>query len=240
MNIKVVGSSSKGNCYIINNELILDAGMSFKDIQIACNFNFIGKTAFITHEHKDHSLSVEKLTEYSVVVYMSKGTKETLGLKHHNIKTIPALKQFKVGNYTIMPFDVQHDAAEPLGFLICDSRTGEKLLFATDTYFIKYKFDKVDYFLLECNYSEKIVEKELENGSLNPALAKRLLTSHFSLENVIIFLKGLDLKYTKLVMLIHLSDNNSDAESFCREIEKEIAVETAALNKGNNVELIKL
>lgn len=237
MKIKVVGSSSDGNCYIVNDELILDAGMPFKDIQKACGFKLGDKKCLVTHEHGDHSKAVERLAEYSTSIYMSKGTKEALGANRHNITAIEPMKQIKILNYIVLPFQTEHDAAEPLGFLIQDTRTGEKLLFATDTYFIRYKFQNVDYFLLECNYSEKIVHERIENNEINSMLAKRLLTSHFSLENVIEFLKGLDLRKTSKIMLIHLSDSNSDEKMFCRRIESETSVETIALNKGDLIDL---
>ncbi len=39
-----------------------------------------------------------------------------MNLKGHRFKVIKALKQFNVGNFTILPFDTEHDAAEPLRF----------------------------------------------------------------------------------------------------------------------------
>ncbi len=44
MKLQVLGSSSKGNCYLIetnkNEKLILDAGVNFKIVQKELNFNF--------------------------------------------------------------------------------------------------------------------------------------------------------------------------------------------------------
>ena len=59
MNLKVLGSGSSGNCYLIeandNEKLILDAGVKFKIVQKELNFNFNGiKAVLITHEHMDH------------------------------------------------------------------------------------------------------------------------------------------------------------------------------------------
>lgn len=42
MMLKVLGSSSKGNCYILENEseaLILEAGIKFQDVKKALNWN---------------------------------------------------------------------------------------------------------------------------------------------------------------------------------------------------------
>ena len=59
MKLKVLGSSSSGNCYLIeankDEKLILDAGINFKDVQKELNFNFNGILGvLVTHEHMDH------------------------------------------------------------------------------------------------------------------------------------------------------------------------------------------
>jgi len=59
-----------------------------------------------------------------------------------------------------------------------------------------------------------------EAGLVPPALKKRILKSHFSLENVKEFLKANDLSRVQEIWLLHLSDGNSDAERFKREIQE--------------------
>ncbi len=121
--ISVLGSNSSGNCYLVNSPLtneilILDAGVSFKEIQKAVNFNFKNVTgALITHEHGDHIKSAEKLAEIGIDIYASSGTfmsKNLIGYRYHIVQ---ALKEFKVGNFKILPFKTQHDAEEPLRIL---------------------------------------------------------------------------------------------------------------------------
>jgi phosphoribosyl 1,2-cyclic phosphodiesterase len=55
---------------------------------------------------------------------------------------------------------------------------------------------------------------------VEPALKTRILKSHFSLKNVKKFLLANDLSRVKEIWLIHLSDGNSDAELFKREIQE--------------------
>lgn len=55
MKLKVLGSSSKGNCYLLESDkevLIIELGISFKEIKKALNFD-ISKVvgALVTHEH---------------------------------------------------------------------------------------------------------------------------------------------------------------------------------------------
>ena len=151
--------------------------------------------------------------------YMSQGTAEALELSSHRLNIIKAKQQFQLGTWTILPFDTQHDAQEPLGFLLAN-QAGDKLLYATDTYYIKYKFRGLTHIMVECNYSLDILRTNVEAGTVDKALKSRILKSHFSLENVKQFLKANDLSKVREIWLLHMSDGNSDAERFKREVQE--------------------
>ncbi|MDT3426106.1 phosphoribosyl 1,2-cyclic phosphodiesterase [Paenibacillus forsythiae] len=74
--------------------------------------------------------------------------------------------------------------------------------------------------MIECNYSQEIVNRRVLAGELHPAQKKRLLRSHFSLEHVKDFLKANDTRGVEEIWLLHLSDGNSDAALFKREIQE--------------------
>jgi phosphoribosyl 1,2-cyclic phosphodiesterase len=145
--------------------------------------------------------------------YSSTGTFEALGINSHRAKAVKSKELFTVGTLQILPFDTQHDCADPLGFLIYSTLTGEKLLFATDTYYVKYRFSGLTHLMIECNWSEKTLDPDC-------AYLPRLRKSHFSLENVIEFLNANDLSRVEEIHLLHLSENNSDADFFKEEIQK--------------------
>ena len=242
MRLQVLGSSSSGNCYLIevNNKekLILDAGVNFRIVQKELKFNFNGiEGVLITHEHMDHLKYATNFALNGINVYASAGTFKKQNLVGHRFKIIQALQQFEIGNFVILPFDTQHDATEPLGFLIQHKITGEKLLYATDTYYIKYKFNKLNYLLLECNYNKKIAKENAKNGVINKTRYSRLLESHFSLENVIKFLKSNDLSYAKNIVLCHLSDTNSNQDIMLNEVYAATKIKTAVAKPGLNLEL---
>lgn len=229
IDVKVLGSSSSGNCYILRTDkevLILECGIHAKKIMHGLNFNVSNVVGcLITHEHKDHSLSARDLTRSGIDIYASKGTLEAIGINGHRTHTVAAKEHFELGSFTILPFETQHDAAEPLGFLVYHPAFG-KLLFATDTYYIHYKFQGLNYIMVECNYSTEIADGNVASGILNPALRRRLLKSHFSLENLMLFLKANDLSQVEKIMLMHLSSGNSDAKRFKNEIEKLTGIPT--------------
>lgn len=213
--IKTLATGSKGNCYHITDgstPLLLECGINFKDIQKGVNFETsrLGGV-LVTHEHKDHCKGVESVLTRGLDVYMSNGTQEALQLDHHRIKTVESKKQFKVGSWTILPFDVQHDVNEPLGFLL-QSDNGSKLLFATDTYYVKYRFKGLTHIMIECNYDQQSLDDNVENGRIHPAMRNRVMRSHFSLENLIDFLEANDLSEVEEIHLLHLSDSNSNEE----------------------------
>ncbi len=241
MNLYVCGSSSKGNCYILESEagkIILDCGVNFREVQKALNFNLKNLTGIlITHEHQDHSKYITHFAEKGINIYSSQGTFNSLNLKGHRYKKIKALEQFELGQFIILPFDTEHDAAEPLGFIIYDKITKEKLLYATDTYYIKYKFKNLNYLLLECNYIADILKENKSSGDIHKVLYQRLLTSHFSLENVLEFLKANDLTCTRYIILCHLSDKNSDENIMINEVKKVTGISPIIADKNMQLEL---
>lgn len=187
----------------------------------------------------DHIKYAKDFAENGINIYASKGTFNRLNLKGHRFKTIKALQQFEIGNFIILPFDTQHDAAEPLGFLIQYKPTREKLLYVTDTYYIKYKFKDLNYIMIECNYIKEIARKNMCNEIINKTRYSRLLESHMSLENLLEFLKSNDLKHVRKIMLCHLSDTNSNAETMKEKVFEMTKIETIIADKGIDIELNK-
>ena len=214
-------SGSKGNCYRITDgrtPLLMECGIKYKDIQKGCGFRLTEiKACLISHEHKDHSKAVQDMMKAGIDCYISAGTAEALGLSGHRLHIIKARQQFRIGTWAVLPFDNQHDAQEPLGFLLAN-QAGDKLLYATDTYYIRYKFHGLTHIMVECNYAADILKRNVEAGAVPKELKGRILKSHFSLENVKKFLLANDLSKVEAIFLLHLSDGNSDAERFKREV----------------------
>lgn len=218
MKIKHLASSSEGNAHLVDN-LMLDAGIPMNEIR-----DYINPTELngilLTHEHQDHSKAVEDILRAGVPVYSSPGTRNALGINHHNFIAVPPLNQFNIdGKWSVKMFPVVHDAEEPVGFLVRNSEEG--LVYITDTAYTKYTFTDISYYLVECNYSKRILRN---NDKIHPAQRTRLLRSHFELHDVIGFLQATDLSQTKEIHLLHLSDGNSDEKEFRREITRNIGV----------------
>lgn len=230
--IKVIATGSSGNCYLLeteNESLLIECGISIKKIKEALNFNLTKvKGCLITHEHKDHSKCVNDIMKTGIDVYMSSGTSESCELiqefKNYRLHLLESSKQYNIGSFRIVPFETQHDCKEPQGFLIYHPELG-KILFATDTYYLKYRFENVDHILIECNYTEDVIPAL-------PVWRARTIKSHMSLETLKDTLNAWNLENTKDITLIHISNDNGDPDRFQKEIEKLTGVKTYIAASG--------
>lgn len=225
IDVKVIASSSNGNCYLLKSgehQLLLEAGLPIKRIKETVGY-FLGKLdgCLVSHEHDDHSHAVKDLVEAGVDVYLSKGTAIALGTRSVGTTIISADKAVRIGgHWTVKPLLMYHDAAEPLGFLISDQ--DDFLLFATDTYALPYKFNMICQLMIECNYLPSKLDHHLENGGISFKQANRLLHSHMSLDSVLSWLKQNReaLKYCRKIYLLHGSRKNGDPKIFKSEVQK--------------------
>ena len=219
-----MASGSKGNCYRVSDghtSLLIECGLPMRKIQEGLNFGLSEiEGVLVSHEHMDHARAAGDLMERGLGVYMSQGTAEALGLKGHRVRPITAGQQFEVGTLNILPFETEHDAAEPLGFLLQSRLTGEKLLYATDTYYIRYWFTGLTHIMIECNYIPDILDANVEAAIVPRSLRDRLVESHFSLDNLKEFFKANDLGQVKGIWLIHMSETNCDPARAKREIQE--------------------
>lgn len=224
MFLKILGSSSSGNGYILYNDeeaLIIECGFPLVECLKALSFNLSKiKGVFVTHEHGDHSKFIHEYINACLPVYTSKGTIDGVKDKGRYAVNIVGSKSIvRCGGFKVLSFDTQHDSNEPLGFLISHKDCGN-ILFATDTYYIKYRFPNLNHILLECNYDIPILSKNVDAGEVPPFVMKRIMKSHMSLETCIKTLEDNDISKVDNIVLLHLSGNNSEREYFHDEVVK--------------------
>lgn len=239
MKLQVIGTGSAGNSYILTDErdqsLILELGVNFKTIQKSLNFDLSGVCGcLVTHEHGDHAKYINEAVFYGLDVYATAGTfgAKNININDHNVFDLNYFCQYAIGPYTVIPFDTQHDVAEPCGFLIHHPEMGN-MLFLTDTTYSKYNFDNLNHILIETNYSEVII-----NESDDPDFLKnRIVKSHMSIETAITMLKRFDLRSVRNIILIHLSDRNADANQFKQMMTGAFGIETDVAVAGSVFDL---
>lgn len=227
MKLKTISTGSKGNAYILETSteaLLIECGVKMHDIKKAIDFN-VSKIqgCIVTHEHADHAKYINDYMKNGIEMYATNGTYKALNvnLKNHKANSFVKWNEDdwkieKMGGFTIKPFDINHDAAEPVGFLINHQECGTTL-YLTDTSYSNYVFNGLNNLIVECNYSDDILEKKLYN---NDFLKDRIIGSHMSLETLLEMLSKNDLSKVNNIVLIHLSDSNSNEVEFKNIIRK--------------------
>jgi phosphoribosyl 1,2-cyclic phosphodiesterase len=155
-----------------------------------------------------------------ISVYASYGTHAAMRTEgHHRARFLHADEVMNIGGFKVKSFNVKHDAADPIGFLILHAETGV-VLFLTDSYYSQYKFFGLNNIIIEANYCQSILDKRVVDGANPKFLRDRVITSHMSLATCKELLQANDLAGVNNIVLIHLSDGNSDAKRFQREVQE--------------------
>lgn len=242
MNLKVIGSSSAGNAYILENDqeaLLIECGVNFDKIKQALNFNLSKVSGcLLTHEHGDHGKSINEVMRAGIDVWASAGTHLALRSDgSHRARVTHSGHQFNVGNFKVKSFDIKHDVAEPLGFIINHPETGN-VLFITDSYYCEYNFNAVGLhnIIIEANYCQTIVDRRMSEGSIIKGLRDRVIESHMSLATCKKMLGANDISKVNNIVLIHLSDGNSDEKRFKKEVEEQTGKRVHIATPGMQIE----
>lgn len=240
MTLTVLGSGSTGNGYVLQNDaeaLVIECGMHRQDCLAALGYNAKKvQGCLISHEHGDHAKYIEDYMEL-FPCYTSAGTSNAIKYKKQRRPiSIKALETVQVGGFSVMPIQAEHDAAEPFAFVIDHNEIG-RLLFATDTYYLRYTIPGLNVLMVECNYDLTILNDNIEKGIVPAAIKNRTLDSHMSLSTLKDMLAANDLQKVTKIILIHMSGRNSETQAFVEEIEKKTGKCTIAAEKGLTIEI---
>ena len=190
----VLGSGSKGNSILIEHadtRILIDAGLSAK--QLVLRLKTLGVDAdeidaiLITHEHIDHVGGIDVfLRKRSIPVFSNAFTRETIAHKMTsdiNWKIFSSEQTFKVGELTVTPFKIQHNAADPVAFVL--SGQGCQLGVVTDVGYVTGSMREMlrgcHAIYIEANYDESLLEK---NTTRPYSVKQRIASRHGHLSNV--------------------------------------------------------
>ena len=230
-------SSSAGNLYEVfdgETRLLLECGLPLRALQAALPRPLSAYAAcLLTHEHKDHSRAAAALLLRGVDLCCTSGTARAMGLAEGapclpegapRLHLVRAGAQVSLGSLRVKPFATTHDAAEPVGFLLESRITRERLLFATDTAYVRVRVPRLTEIAIECNHSLA----QLEASGLPRVVRERARRTHMALETACAYLAGLDLRRVRRIWLLHLSAVHSDAAAFAAAVRQVTGVETIA------------
>ena len=204
MKLKILGSGSSGNCYILENDneaLIIEAGVSMKEVKIALNFNVKKiKCVIISHEHGDHRKYWYEYVRVGIPVFEPyKGEGECI--------------EFTDSKFQVKAFSLEHDVP-CYGFLITHPDMG-RLIYASDTEFIKWRFKNINHFLVEANYCRELIPDDIEETK-----RQHIFLGHMEINTTCEFLKANKNADLRNVVLLHLSNDNANGALFKAKAEK--------------------
>ena len=87
-----------------------------------------------------------------------------------------------------------------------------KILYASDTQYVKYVFKDLTAILIETNYSDEFVNRE-------EAKYRHVIEGHLSIETAIECIKANMTEKLKSIILCHLSAGNSDPIAFKESVK---------------------
>ncbi len=237
MKLMNIASGSSGNVTFVgteNTSVLIDAGISMKKIEEG--MNSIGMSTrdldaiMITHEHSDHIKGLGVLSrKYGIPIYATQGTIKGIGentsvgrIDNELYNVISTDISFQVGDLTIEPHSIWHDAYEPVCYSITDGKS--KASIATDLgdfndYLVKCLSDS-DMLLIEANHDIRM----LEAGPYPYDLKRRILgqKGHLSNEASGRFIRKLLNDHIKTIILGHLSKDNNIPELAYEAVKLEL------------------
>lgn len=209
MQLQVIATGSTGNCYALHDGesiLLLDAGIEAMKILAAIQYR-VQRVAgcLITHTHQDHCMGTKRLTDIGIRCFGRKGACEALSYLSE-----VADDPIRLGPFRALSFPVEHvsndfSPIDTCGWLITNSRTGERMVYITDTCAVRKRLPDLHYWLIECNYMDELLD------DTTPQIVRdRLGKSHMSLRKLCAVLAVNDLTQCKQIVLCHASRQRFD------------------------------
>lgn len=215
-----LGSGSRGNAMVVEargSRVLLDCGFGPRELteRLARMDLKPGDFAaiLVTHEHSDHSAGVFKCARrHGLEVILTHGTLAAITRDSGplpRLRVIDGHSPFAIGELTIHPFPVPHDAREPVQFVFSDGyhRLGVLTDTGSITRHIIEMLGTCDALVLECNHDIEMLAK----GSYPKMLKQRIggRFGHLDNQAAAALLGELDHARLQHVVAAHLSEQNN-------------------------------
>lgn len=164
-----------------------------------------------SHPPLDHSKSLNDFNDMGIPVFAPYISKEPIKIGN--------------GDFRIQAFDLTtldgrwtHTNADGsecpcYGFLITHPEMG-RMLYITDTEFIKWKFKGINHIVLGTNYDKDLVNVD------NQSKANHVFRGHLSIDTACEFVKSNNSNDLQNVIMCHLSSENADKGLFIEKMKK--------------------
>ena len=218
-----LGSGSGGNATVVEgvsgisrSRVLVDAGFSLRELDARlARADLVADTidaVFVTHEHGDHiGCAVALARRQRIPLWMSRGTWRAIGEP-----VLDGLLNFardgqaiSVGDLSLRPYTVPHDAAEPLQLRCTDGARSLGILTdaGSSTPHLLAHLQGCDALLLECNHDRDMLAQSRYPASLKARIGGRL--GHLANDTAAAILAGCLHGGLKRLVAAHLSEQNN-------------------------------
>lgn len=211
MKLKVLATGSSGNCYILTSGtgefLVLDAGIKFKDITSDKAFTGFKNLdlAFVSHEHKDHSLSLQRFKDVGVTT-----------ISYESGLSSQGADLGRLGRFLVEKFAVNHNVPT-FGAIIRDLETRESVVYATD-FSAMPKIFGVKNFIYEINFDQESYENAVWEDKISLTHASNSYNNHNSLEKAVDYFEQIG-KIDNLV-IVHMGSETANEDKIRKTMQK--------------------
>ena len=222
MKILPLGSSSKGNAYLVEHDgtaLLVDCGFSYRELsrrlKEKCGAGAdcgIVSAILLTHSHVDHVQGLKTfLKHHDTPVYANLLTSETVirdqELAEESFLCFENGQCFTIGPFKVCAFPIPHDTSDPVGYLI--EAGGETYFHGTDIgrglESIGRKLAEADIATLESNHDVIL----LKGSGRAQSLINRITgpRGHLANEEAAALVRDYASPKLKKIFLAHLSQD---------------------------------
>lgn len=219
MRFASLGSGSRGNALLVEaggTRLLIDAGFGPREMSRRLQRLGVAATdidaVLVTHEHADHIGGVFSCARrFDWAVLLTHGTLAASRDDGSGVRTtlIDSHAMVCVGDISVSPYPVPHDAREPVQFVLGNG--GSRLGVLTDaghvTPHMVAMLDDCDALVLECNHDPAM----LASGRYPPTLKRRIGGPWGHLDNTAaaLLLSRVGRARLRHVIAAHLSEENN-------------------------------
>lgn len=209
--------------------LLIDAGLSAK--QLCLRLRQVGiapeslNGILLTHEHGDHIRGLKVfLKQHSVPVFATSQTSYVVresGIDGGTWKTFETGQTFSIGDCAIHSFSIQHDAVDPVGFVI--DHASRRMGFVSDaghvTRSMTQSLRDLHGLFVEANYDENLLEADLKRPW---PVKQRICSKHGHLSNEQVAGLLSDIAHSGLgrVVLGHLSSDCNTPDIILKRLRR--------------------